>query len=350
MSATSSALSAVPTTPSSPLSTVSSSVPTVEDLRIRLCYICREEEEHDMPSAKRWVHPCSCTLIAHEACLLEWIKSAQESRDRSKNALKCPQCGSGYVLESNNPLTLRVLNAVNNAISRAGTVITVASFSGIVLTCAGGTKPYFFALTLPKLACHSPGVYIVLASYGGIALKEYLGRDYFAFALSNDSSSWSWSTWLSLPLIPVSLILSRLPLASPAPTVPSTMLLLWSAVFPTPDVIVPSFLGMPATGYKAIHAKHDGSSQHLASMPTQVASYFSAFGVLRHASIWPLTPAPLWPPLTYPHLLVLSLYLLTISGGAQFSLSICYGLQNPSFVPSSTPASNLGSWRGWCTL
>ncbi|KAI0028733.1 hypothetical protein K488DRAFT_57871 [Vararia minispora EC-137] len=216
--------------------------PTIDDLRVRLCYVCREEEEHGAPQPKRWVHPCSCTLIAHEACLLQWIKSAQESRDRSKNALKCPQCGARYQLESHNPPILRLLEALNRGISRAGTIVTVASLGGVVVTCAGG-------------------VYLLLASYGGVALKEYLGRRYFTFVLTDDPNSWSWATWLSLPLIPISLILSRLPLGTPSPTVPSTMLLLWSAV--TPD---------------------------------EASSYFASHGILRYASIWPLTPAPLWPP------------------------------------------------------
>jgi hypothetical protein len=113
-------------------------VPTINDLRIKLCYICREEEAYGDPHVKRWVHPCSCTLIAHETCLLQWIKTAQESRGRSSNALKCPQCGAQYVLESHNPFILQVLNGANNALSRVGHVITLAGLGTVVVTFLGG--------------------------------------------------------------------------------------------------------------------------------------------------------------------------------------------------------------------
>ena len=48
----------------------------------------------------QWVHPCKCTLVAHESCLLNWGSSAQQDAARAKNALKCPQCGAQYEIES----------------------------------------------------------------------------------------------------------------------------------------------------------------------------------------------------------------------------------------------------------
>jgi E3 ubiquitin-protein ligase DOA10 len=77
------------------------------------------------------VHPCNCTLIAHESCLLEWIKSSQG--DRNNNALKCPQCGAKYDMESDNPLPLRLLNGVNkfvSAVCRKTMVIAVICTAG----------------------------------------------------------------------------------------------------------------------------------------------------------------------------------------------------------------------------
>ncbi|KAI9060132.1 hypothetical protein FKP32DRAFT_1679100, partial [Trametes sanguinea] len=108
-------------------------VPTVDDLRVKLCYICREEERYDNPEdpPRAWTHPCSCTLVAHESCLLQWIKSAQQDSSRNANALKCPQCGAHYDIESDNPLVLRVLNKLNAILSRVGQVVTVFGVAGI---------------------------------------------------------------------------------------------------------------------------------------------------------------------------------------------------------------------------
>ena len=43
-----------------------------------------------------WIQ--SCTLIAHEDCLLEWVKEAQRQPSRIESALKCPQCGTKCVI------------------------------------------------------------------------------------------------------------------------------------------------------------------------------------------------------------------------------------------------------------
>jgi E3 ubiquitin-protein ligase DOA10 len=68
-------------------------VPTVDDLRTKLCYICREEEDADAAAASAaWVHPCgACALVAHEDCLLQWMRSAQQSEVHAAKALVCPQ-------------------------------------------------------------------------------------------------------------------------------------------------------------------------------------------------------------------------------------------------------------------
>lgn len=68
-------------------------------------------------SSKVWVHPCvitdlllsswcnltdekpqSCTLVAHQDCLLQWIKESQSQPSRRENALKCPQCNTKYIV------------------------------------------------------------------------------------------------------------------------------------------------------------------------------------------------------------------------------------------------------------
>ncbi|KAL4077767.1 hypothetical protein J3A83DRAFT_4216284 [Scleroderma citrinum] len=189
-------------------------VPTINDLRVKLCYICREEERYDAPEnpPRAWTHPCRCTLVAHESCLLQWIQSSQQNRSRAPNALKCPQCGSLYQLESNNPPLLRLLNSANKGLSAMGKIVTVASLTVVVVTL--GT-----------------GIYIVCTAYGAYALREFLGPEMFDLLLSDDPGNWPWHSFINLPLIPLSLIVSRLPTKSPVtPLVP--VLLAWPTSVP----------------------------------------------------------------------------------------------------------------------
>jgi hypothetical protein len=85
-----------------------------------------------------WTHPCNCTLIAHESCLLHWIQTSQQDSSRSANALKCPQCGATYELESDNPFVLRFLDAGNKGLSLVGKMVTVASVSAVVASFGTG--------------------------------------------------------------------------------------------------------------------------------------------------------------------------------------------------------------------
>lgn len=89
---------------------------------------------------RKWTHPCTCTLVAHEQCLLKWIQTSQGNASRAPNALKCPQCGTSYELESNKPIILRILSAGNRVLQQLGryfTVIGTLSVIGVV-----GTSTY----------------------------------------------------------------------------------------------------------------------------------------------------------------------------------------------------------------
>ncbi|THH30296.1 hypothetical protein EUX98_g3882 [Antrodiella citrinella] len=184
-------------------------VPTVEDLRVKMCYICREEEFHDKPAEPtvQWVHPCNCTLVAHESCLLSWIESSQQDTKRAMNALKCPQCGAAYELESENPLSLRILNAVNATLQLSGKAVTVAGTACLVMSFGFG-------------------VYIVCTSYGAYALQEFIGKELYDILLTDDPSNWPYHAFLNLPLIPISLICSRTRFFESFPLVP--MFIAWT--------------------------------------------------------------------------------------------------------------------------
>ncbi|KAG2357741.1 hypothetical protein BDR07DRAFT_1452965 [Suillus spraguei] len=190
-------------------------VPTISDLRVKLCYICREEERYDAPEdpPRAWTHPCKCTLVAHESCLLQWIQTSQQNLSRAPNALKCPQCSSVYELESENPLILRILDTANKGLSTMGKVVTIASVTVVVVS-----------LGLVRM-------YILSTAYGAYALKEFLGAEMYDLLLTEDPTNWPWHCYLNLPLIPLALIISRLPFnSSVTPLVP--LLLAWPTSTP----------------------------------------------------------------------------------------------------------------------
>ncbi|KZT03308.1 uncharacterized protein LAESUDRAFT_814789 [Laetiporus sulphureus 93-53] len=191
----------------------STRIPTVDDLRVKLCFICREEERFDNPQEPRraWVHPCNCTLVAHESCLLQWIKAAQQDPARARNALKCPQCGATYELESDNPFILRLLDHVNASLSVAGKVVSAAGLAGIIVSFGFG-------------------IYIICTSYGAYAIQEFLGKEMYNILLTDDPSNWPWHAYMDLPLIPFSLIFSRTRFFDSLPFVP--LLLAWPSSAP----------------------------------------------------------------------------------------------------------------------
>ncbi|KDQ23993.1 hypothetical protein PLEOSDRAFT_1059171 [Pleurotus ostreatus PC15] len=191
--------------------------PTVNDLKVRTCYVCREEERHtERPNPpKAWVHPCNCTLVAHEACLLQWIRTAQSDSARAKNALKCPQCGTQYELQSEKSIFLRVFTSVNGTMQFMGRMFTVFTMAGIV-------------------AVFGTGIYIVSTAYGAYALKEFIGNEMFNLLLTEEPANWPWHAFINLPLIPLSLILSRTSITSHILPVIS-ILLTWPTSSPVPQ-------------------------------------------------------------------------------------------------------------------
>lgn len=121
---------------------MSSHAPTIDDLRVKVCYICRDEEDESEPSTppRVWVHPCTCTLIAHESCLLHWIQTSQHSASSTsrRNALKCPQCGTAYQIDSDNPMILRVMEWVSDKGRSLGSVVGMlggAAVGGGLFSC-----------------------------------------------------------------------------------------------------------------------------------------------------------------------------------------------------------------------
>ncbi|KAJ7454910.1 hypothetical protein B0H11DRAFT_2068015 [Mycena galericulata] len=162
--------------------------PTLADLRVKLCYICREEEKASDATGppRAWVHPCNCTLVAHESCLLEWIKSS-EGTGREAGARQCPQCKTQYEVESKNPAVLRFLRAIDKSLAKSDLVFYLAGFYFVVRA-----------------------VYRAHIGYGAWALRKYIGSEMFDLLLSNDRSNWPLIAKFNIVLIPAGLVLSRL--------------------------------------------------------------------------------------------------------------------------------------------
>ncbi|PBP16251.1 RING finger domain protein [Diplocarpon rosae] len=66
--------------------------PQVEEEEPRKCWICLQDDTEDNAE---WRTPCSCTLTAHEHCLLEWVAEQEIPRPGEPllgPKLLCPQC------------------------------------------------------------------------------------------------------------------------------------------------------------------------------------------------------------------------------------------------------------------
>ncbi|VDB94033.1 unnamed protein product [Peniophora sp. CBMAI 1063] len=134
-------------------------------------------------------------------------------------------------------------------------IVTVTGIGALTIACVGG-------------------VYVLLSSYGAFALREFYGPAYYDLHLGDDAGAWQWQVWLALPLIPLSLVSARIP-GLPLPSLPTALLLPWPSLFPTPA------LTAAGTSY--------------ALTPAARSSPISST-LLRRTSLWPLHPAPLWPP------------------------------------------------------
>ncbi|KAE9403069.1 hypothetical protein BT96DRAFT_917692 [Gymnopus androsaceus JB14] len=159
--------------------------PTVNDLRLKECYICRDEERFDDPSKKRreWVHPCKCTLIAHQSCLMHLLSSRPTSRP------KCPQCGYEYQVEKNLPLL------VTSLLFRAGDALFQAMGTSFIVTSAVGLGA--FAVS---------GLFALGTGYGALAVREYFGAGLFDLLLTDEPTNWHIGHHLFFFLTPIRLI------------------------------------------------------------------------------------------------------------------------------------------------
>ncbi|KIK69418.1 hypothetical protein GYMLUDRAFT_35480 [Collybiopsis luxurians FD-317 M1] len=163
--------------------------PTIHDLRVKECYICRDEERYDDPPELRreWVHPCKCTLIAHQACLMESLTRRPVKRP------KCPQCGYEYQTERNLPLLATSL------FFRIGDTLFQAMGMSFITTSAIGIG--VFTVT---------SVFAVGTGYGAIAVREYFGAQLYDLLLTEEPTNWRLAHYFFLFMTPLRLVYSPL--------------------------------------------------------------------------------------------------------------------------------------------
>jgi hypothetical protein len=55
-----------------------------------------DKSEDDPVNPPVWRTPCSCSLTAHEACLLDWVADLESPKNKNKQSgpIQCPQCKS----------------------------------------------------------------------------------------------------------------------------------------------------------------------------------------------------------------------------------------------------------------
>ncbi|PRQ70962.1 hypothetical protein AAT19DRAFT_10502 [Rhodotorula toruloides] len=161
----------------------------------RTCWICyaTSTEEPNRP----FIHACSCTLLAHPDCLLQWI---QTQAAMQAQAPRCPVCATPIVIKEKRSEALRLYKKVRRNLDQVSLVAAVGSLA------ASG--------------------WFVAAAYGAWAIKVFFGDQVTQALLLRHENGLPWRYAVNLPLIPLTLVLSRTPLIdSLLPFLPLTLIL-----------------------------------------------------------------------------------------------------------------------------
>ncbi|KAJ5648231.1 hypothetical protein N7490_004603 [Penicillium lividum] len=153
----------------------------------RKCWICYTDETEDSPLNLEWRSPCPCALIAHEACLLDWLADLENPRSRRRNGgakMQCPQCKSEIVVTRPRSYIVDALRMVERV---AGRLV----LPGMAFTVAGTVWA----------GCCAHGAYSMNLVFGAEEAKQILEESM--------DGPWNPGMNLGLPLIPLVLIFSR---------------------------------------------------------------------------------------------------------------------------------------------
>lgn len=107
----------------------------LEAMHRKQCYVCYEESTGVQDDLRRpWVHACSCTLVAHHDCLLEWVTTYQQSHTTPPS---CPVCGTPYVIREKAIPLLKLYKRLVRRWERLSMVIALTSVSGSAIAMSG---------------------------------------------------------------------------------------------------------------------------------------------------------------------------------------------------------------------
>ncbi|KAH7103633.1 hypothetical protein BKA62DRAFT_654726 [Auriculariales sp. MPI-PUGE-AT-0066] len=154
--------------------------PTVHDLAVRYCFICTEEDTSRARPAIGWVHPCKCTLVAHERCLLSWIDTAPPNAREAR--MKCSSCGTPYHISRKSFRSLGIFRRFDQAVARVGGTWFIFSLAGVGLGIFSACASFAF-------------------SHGYMTARLMLGNRLCAYIFP-ENGAWSIAAACQLPVMP----------------------------------------------------------------------------------------------------------------------------------------------------
>ncbi|KAJ7091980.1 hypothetical protein B0H15DRAFT_930018 [Mycena belliarum] len=253
-------------------------IPTLDDLRVKSCFICLEEEPaHALDKTNPWVHPCpNCALLAHDKCLIRWIATLPVKRHPTRrapantvlvpDAFKCPRCGRQYELMSSRLPRGHLLGALYVKL-----YMIVFELGKAVSSLVG-----IFTLQSIPLALSVQARAVVLSGmflYEVLFLKSYLGPHMFSLLLTGEPEDLLQQLFILVPIIPFRLLLPG--------SVPQWIVPLYIAFPPVVSTLLS--LATPATTLEPHRTPH--------STWPPAAAWLSLDTTYPMISTWPLSPA-----------------------------------------------------------
>lgn len=139
------------------------------DTTDKTCWICYTTESEDPSLA--FIHPCSCTLLAHPDCLLEWISTrrAMHPGTATGTVPRCPACGTQIRIHQDRSDLLRWYRQFRRSVDRASLAAGVGSIAA--------------------------SAWFVSAAYGAWALKTFMGEQVTQALLLRHQNGLPWRYW-----------------------------------------------------------------------------------------------------------------------------------------------------------